>query len=463
MYRTAGGYSAWRLRRYLGDVLAAVAAWYGVSLLRIYVPIPFTRFLLPSDRLSLAHEGVLFVVVLQLLLLYFFGFYERAEPRPRLQIATRLTTVTILHGLILVGYLFLAGNRFPRTTVLLFVGVNLILLILFRFIEQYFYRPRRRRVALVGDGTAAQDLETKVATHHWHGLDVVGFLAIEDHLSRTSHLSVPCLGSISDLKQLIEQDLFDDLILVAKPESWPNQVLAQLTETRSRNLNVLLLPGPFESLIGKMRYRWVSDIPLIEVIGSRDRRLQRPAKRLLDLAVGGLLLLLTLPAILLCFLLIPILSPGPALYRQTRIGRNRSPFTLYKFRTMVNNAEDGRGEVLATANDPRLIPLGGWMRRSRLDELPQLLNVLLGTMSLVGPRPERPGFVEEYLQRIPGYAERFSMLPGLTGLAQVNGDYDSLADNKLRYDMAYLANASLWLDLSILIRTVRTVLTSRGV
>jgi lipopolysaccharide/colanic/teichoic acid biosynthesis glycosyltransferase len=103
------------------------------------------------------------------------------------------------------------------------------------------------------------------------------------------------------------------------------------------------------------------------------------------------------------------------------------------------------------------------MRRTRLDELPQLLNVLGGSMSLVGPRPERPGFVEEFLDKIPGYAERFSMLPGLTGLAQVNGEYDSTADNKLRYDMAYHANSSFWLDLSILVRTVRTVLTSRGV
>jgi exopolysaccharide biosynthesis polyprenyl glycosylphosphotransferase len=212
-----------------------------------------------------------------------------------------------------------------------------------------------------------------------------------------------------------------------------------------------------------MRYRWVSDIPLIEVISSRDGTLQRPAKRLLDLVVGGLLLLLALPAMLLCAVLIPLLSRGPVLYRQVRIGRDRKPFTLLKFRTMVPDAEAGRGEVLATANDPRLIPFGGWMRRTRLDELPQLLNVLGGSMSLVGPRPERPGFVEEFLDKIPGYAERFSMLPGLTGLAQVNGEYDSTADNKLRYDMAYHANSSFWLDLSILVRTVRTVLTSRGV
>ena len=463
MYRTSAGYSAWRFRRYLGDAFAAIGAWYGASFLRIHVPIPFTRDLLPDDRLDLAHEGVLFVTVLQVLLLYFFGFYESAEPRPRLLIATRLTTVTILHGLVLIGYLFLAGDLFPRTTVLLFVAINLVLLILGRFLEQRSYRPRRRRVVLVGGGNAARDLEAKVATHHWHGLDVVGYLKVDERTQPDAQLTVPCLGSIDDLAELLQEDLFDDLILVAKPESWPNKVLAQLSGSRPRNLNVLLLPGPFESLIGRMRYRWVSDIPLIEVISARNRGFHRPTKRLLDLVLGGLLILCAAPAILLCFLLIPILSRGPALYRQTRIGRNREPFTLLKFRTMVPNAEEGRGEILATANDPRLIPFGGWMRRTRLDELPQLLNVLAGSMSLVGPRPERPGFVAKYLEQIPGYAERFTMLPGLTGLAQVNGDYDSLAENKLRYDMAYLANSTLWLDLSILFRTVRTVLTSRGV
>ncbi len=121
------------------------------------------------------------------------------------------------------------------------------------------------------------------------------------------------------------------------------------------------------------------------------------------------------------------------------------------------------GEVLATPGDARLTRIGGFLRRTRLDELPQLLNVLAGSMSLVGPRPERPGFVRAYLERVPGYAERFSLRPGLTGLAQVNGDYDSTPENKLRYDLAYQANWSLWLDLSILVRTVRTVLSSRGV
>jgi lipopolysaccharide/colanic/teichoic acid biosynthesis glycosyltransferase len=210
-----------------------------------------------------------------------------------------------------------------------------------------------------------------------------------------------------------------------------------------------------------MRYRWVSDLPLIEVLGAAEWRLH-PLKRLFDLLGAGALLVLALPVLIGTAIAVRLTSSGPVLYRQTRVGRRQLPFTLLKFRTMRLGAEQN-GEVLATPGDLRLTPVGAFLRRTRLDELPQLLNVLSGSMSLVGPRPERPGFVRTYLDRVPGYAERFTVRPGLTGLAQVNGEYDSTPENKLRYDLAYQANWSLWLDLSILVRTVRTVLSSRGV
>ena len=226
---------------------------------------------------------------------------------------------------------------------------------------------------------------------------------------------------------------------------------------------VLLLPGPFESLIGRMRYRWVNDLPLIEVVRETEWRINWPLKRLLDLLAGSLLLLLASPAAAASAPAVRATSPGEILYRQTRVGHGQKVFTLYKFRTMRRDAEADSGEVLAQPGDPRLTSIGAFLRRFRLDEIPQLFNVLQGTMSLVGPRPERPGFVQRYLKEVPGYAERFSLAPGLTGLAQVNGDYYSSPQNKLRYDLAYMANWTLWLDVSILLRTVKIVLTSRGV
>jgi exopolysaccharide biosynthesis polyprenyl glycosylphosphotransferase len=463
--------AAWRLRRYAGDGLTALATWYAAVLLRIYVPLPLTEHLLPADRLPLAHPVALLVLVLQLLLLYFFGLYESREPRPRLQLAIRLLGLILLQGLVLSGYFFLTEGVFPRSVLLLYLGLDYSVLVGWRLLAQRLYRPRQRRVVLVGDGPAAAELARAIETHHWHGLEVVGFLRAAEPPRGASapspardraSLPVPCLGELEDLPALLARGCFDDVILTPDADSWQTRLLGRLSAAGGDRVDVLLLPGPYESMIGRMRYRWVSDIPLIEVMRASEWRLYRPQKRFFDLILGSALLLVCLPAMTLCALAVRLSSPGPVLYRQVRVGRGQRPFTLLKFRTMRVDAE-GDEELLATAGDPRLTPIGALLRQLRLDELPQLFNVLAGRMSLVGPRPERPGFVGRYLQEVPGYAERFALAPGLTGLAQVNGEYHSSPQNKLRYDLAYLANWSLWLDLSILVRTVRTVLSSRGV
>src|SRR5436309_825527 len=180
----------------------------------------------------------------------------------------------------------------------------------------------------------------------------------------------------------------DDVILAAAGDSWQTRLIDGLAVGRPDHTNVLLLPGPFESLIGRMRYRSLHDLPLIEVVRESEWRINRPAKRLLDLALGALLLVLSLPLLLAAALAVRLTSPGPILYRQVRIGRDRRPFTLWKLRTMRSDAEAAGDEVLAQEGDSRLTPAGAFLRRTRLDEIPQLWNVLSGAMSLVGPRPE---------------------------------------------------------------------------
>lgn len=463
MYGRSDGWRGWRLALYAGDVVCALAAWYGAVLLRITVPLPFTRSLLPPDRLELVHPVSFLVVALQLLCLYFWGAYESPEPRPRLELALRMVTVNVALGLFMTGYFFLFDRTFPRSVLVLFVIGNTVLLTVWRTAIQRIHRPRRRRVALVGASEATAELAQKINEHHWHGLDVVGYFTVPDvDASAEQMLPGECLGTIDEVADRLAADLFDDLILAPPTDTWETRLVDRLAAVRPDHTSVLLLPGPVESLIGRMRYRWVSDIPLIQVVGAEEWRLRRPLKRTTDLVLGASLLLITIPVMALCALAVRFTSRGPVLYRQTRIGRDRRPFTLLKFRTMLEDAEGGE-EVLATADDPRLTPVGRFLRRTRLDELPQLFNVLTGSMSLVGPRPERPGFVHRYLDEIPGYAERFTIAPGITGLAQVNGEYHSSPENKLRYDLAYLANWNLGLDLAILFRTVRIVLSSRGV
>ena len=186
-------------------------------------------------------------------------------------------------------------------------------------------------------------------------------------------------------------------------------------------------------------------------------------KRVFDVCVGALLLVLALPVLLLVGLAIRLTSRGPVLFRQQRVGKDRRAFTMIKFRTMQVDAERGTGPVLASENDPRITWLGRYLRAARLDELPQLWNVLRGDMSFVGPRPERPEFVQQYEQDIQGYRERFKVRPGLTGYAQVNGEYHTSATTKLKYDLAYMYNRSIWLDLKILSETVKVIMTRRGV
>jgi exopolysaccharide biosynthesis polyprenyl glycosylphosphotransferase len=464
--------SSWRgdrsdrqLLRAVGDAAAALAALAGAFLVRIHLPFPFTSGLLPADRLFFLSREWLPALAGQLAALYFFGFYDRPRPQSRPDVARRLGAAIALQALALAVYYYLGNRAFPRSVLLLYAILDFLLLFAWRLAMDRLGGGQERRVALVGCGETAREIADALRLHRWHGLRVAGYIRLPEETAQENPAADlgPCLGTPADLPALLADGEIDDIILAADGDSWQTRLIDGLAGSRPNRTNVLLLPGPFESLIGRMRYRWVHDLPLIEVVRESEWWIHRPVKRLLDLAAGSVFLLLALPVLAVCAGAVKLTSPGPVLYRQTRVGRERRPFTLLKLRTMRMDAEAESGEVLAQYGDPRLIPLGAFLRRFRLDEIPQLVNVLQGTMSLVGPRPERPGFVQRYLGEVPGYAERFSLAPGLTGLAQVNGDYHSSPQNKLRYELAYMANWSLWLDVSILLRTVKIVLTSRGV
>jgi exopolysaccharide biosynthesis polyprenyl glycosylphosphotransferase len=457
-----------RTLRLLGDGAAAAAALWAAFLVRIRVPLPFTQGLLPGDRLRFLSREGLVVVVLQFASLYFFGFYDAPRPRGRAELARRLALASAFQAMALMAWWFLANREFPRSVALLFVAFDFTLLFAWRVLLDRTERRRERRVAIAGGDAAARELAATLAREPWHGLHVVGWVMIPGEVLPAEDLGEEtalgaCLGTTEDLPALLAAGRIDDILVVGSSDSWQTRLIDGLAGTRPDHTSVLLLPGPFESLIGRMRYRWVHDLPLIEVVRETEWRINWPLKRLLDLLAGALLLVAAAPVMAACALAVRLTSPGDVLYRQTRVGHGQRPFTLYKLRTMQQDAEAESGEVLAQPGDPRLTPIGAFLRRFRLDELPQLFNVLGGSMSLVGPRPERPGFVQRYLREVPGYAERFSLAPGVTGLAQVNGDYYSSPHNKLRYDLAYMANWTLWLDLSILLRTIKIVLTSRGV
>lgn len=222
---------------------------------------------------------------------------------------------------------------------------------------------------------------------------------------------------------------------------------------------VLLIPDVYELFCSGVELEKIDDIPVFSPRKLRSSLEQRSLKRLLDIVVSSVALLITWPIMLLVAIAIKLDSPGSILYTQVRTGRDEKEFKVYKFRSMRQDAEGLLGPVMASDNDPRITKLGKFIRATRLDELPQIFNVLFGDMSIVGPRPERPFFVKQFKAQIPEYLYRHNVKPGITGLAQVYGKYNTTPYNKLIYDLIYIQKCNILTDLVIILQTVRVLVT----
>ncbi|GGH37366.1 sugar transferase [Paenibacillus segetis] len=226
----------------------------------------------------------------------------------------------------------------------------------------------------------------------------------------------------------------------------------------ARNMEVVLIPEFYELYLRDAEPQQIDDLLVYSIMPPQLNLLERCLKRLSDLVMASLLLVITSPIMIFMFIVIPMTSKGKSLYVQERVGLHEKPFHLFKFRSMVDNAEAGTGPVLAGEQDARITRLGQFIRATRIDELPQLFNVLLGDMSMVGPRPERGYFVEQFKEELPHYTYRLMVKPGLTGYAQVMANYSTIPCDKLRYDLMYIKRYSFLLDLKILFQTIRVVL-----
>jgi exopolysaccharide biosynthesis polyprenyl glycosylphosphotransferase len=410
--------------RLAGDVMVGPIAFLLAFVVRLYVPVPMTRSLLPLDRLSFYAEHWTIVVVTQVVALYFFAFYDPPQPAARPELLRRLIAATSLQGLVLMGYYFLVREDFPRSVLLLFVPINCLLLFGWRLLVWRLHPPRRRRVAIVGGGPAAMAMARSLRAQTRHGLELVGFIATPQGggsepapagATAAAGELAPVLGTVDDVPRLVGSGAIDDVILASETSPWQTRLIDAMARSAPSSSNVWLLPGPFESLIAGTRYHWIDDHPLIEVARDVEWRINWPLKRAFDMVVGGLLLVLLSPVLLVGAAAVVLGSGRPIFYRQVRVGRGSRPFSIVKLRTMRPDAEGSTGEALATAADPRVTGVGRWLRRYRIDEIPQLWNVLDGTMSLVGPRPERPGFADAFSSDIAGYAQRYVVPPGVTG------------------------------------------------
>jgi sugar transferase (PEP-CTERM system associated) len=346
---------------------------------------------------------------------------------------------------------------------LLVVGVIIGWRFVFVWLSGY---ATQERLLIVGTNPAAVKLaEELLARHADLGVTIVGFVDTDAGRLGEELATLSIIGTVDDIPSLVK-NLEVDRVVVSLRDARGKLSMEQLLTMRMGGVTFAQLPTVYEEYTGKIAVENLRPSWFIFNDGFEKVHVQRGLKRATDLAVGVLMGIVLAPFLGAAALAVRLTSPGPVLYRQQRVGLNGRVFTIYKFRSMRVDAEAATGAVWATpGKDPRVTKVGAFLRRSRLDELPQLVNVLRGDMSLVGPRPERPEFVTGLTEQIPYYGQRHIVRPGLTGWAQVRYAYGASVEDtieKLQYDLYYIKNMSAALDAYIVFETLKTVLTRGG-
>ena len=456
------------------DLCLTQVALYLASVARRYLP-----FGLELGRAKTAYlplgiyvtVGVLWTVIFTLLSVY--------DLRKNLRLVDQLQRVlvaTTVATLVFAGALYLSYRDVPRLLFLYFFCIDLFLLVGWRALPRGMFRlvgkssERRRRVLIAGAGQLGRDVALKLQQQEWTGLSVVGFLDDDPDKQGKELDGLPILGPVEHAPRIIEQRQVQEVIF-ALPLRAHRKLANVVIELQRLPVMVKVVPDFFD--LAFFRATVTADdlggIPLLNLRASAIEGFPRLVKRVFDVVGATLLTILLSPVMLIIAISIKMDSAGPVIFKQIRAGENCESFYIYKFRSMVADAEERLHEVITETDngqvtykardDPRVTRTGRLLRRTSLDELPQLFNVLKGEMSLVGPRPELPALVERYdtWQR-----QRFAVPPGVTGWWQISGRSERAMHQHVQDDLYYIQNYSLLLDLHILWKTIGVVLKGRG-
>ncbi|HHJ36221.1 MAG TPA: TIGR03013 family PEP-CTERM/XrtA system glycosyltransferase [Gammaproteobacteria bacterium] len=418
------------------------------------------------DYASFWPKALVYAVVLQLSLVA-FGLYQRQTGRFINMLVLRIASGLLL-GLIPLGVSFYFVPQFFLGRGALFLAVALSFLFI-SVVRLFFRRVVKEhsmwtRVLVLGSGKKAGLIRDAVSSGELKGLDIIAFVAMEgDGIATDSNaitLDVPLI-------RYVEENDIDEIVIAVDDRRSQKFPTKGLIDCKMSGVNILDMVTFFERRAGKIRLDMLNPSWLYLADGFEVGTVRRVGKRSLDILVVLTLLPIALPFTLMVSLAIFIESRGrgPILYSQTRVKQDGMLFKIYKFRSMVTDAEKDGVARWASKNDSRITQVGAFIRKCRLDELPQLYNVLNGDMSFVGPRPERPEFIEKLSQTIPYYEERHRVKPGLTGWAQIcyaYGDTEEDSIEKLQYDLFYVKNYSVLLDLLILLQTAEVVMLGKG-
>jgi exopolysaccharide biosynthesis polyprenyl glycosylphosphotransferase len=457
------------------DVLAAAFSW----LMFIYYRKKFIEtkaigFDVPVEIDKKAIIGLVVLPVFWVFLSWFSGYYRDIYRKSRLKEIGQTFIMTLVGSVILFFILFLddmvVNYKSHYSAIIVFF--------LLQFFSTYLLRllitTRTGRLIqkkkiwfntlIVGGGSKAEKLYEDIESEKIsNGNKVIGFVHYEDETHGFLAGQITDLGPINKVKQIIIKHRIEEVI-IAIEHTDHNRLQRLISDLDERGIKIKMIPDMYDILSGFVRMSSIFGTPLIEVDALVMPQWQQSIKRVLDIVSSVLALVGLLPLFTLLFILIKMDSKGPVIYKQSRIGRWGKPFTIYKFRTMKVDAERN-GPALSSSEDNRMTKTGKWLRKFRLDEFPQFYNVLIGNMSLVGPRPERQFFIDQIVTLAPHYKLLHRVKPGITSWGQVKYGYAENVDQmveRLKYDILYIENMSLALDFKIAFYTILTIIKAEG-
>ena len=434
------------------SLLAAARLWLGEGAWR-------------PDALAATWPKAIIVAIVCQLSLYYAELYDLRVVADRRELIVRVLQALGAASLILAVTYYALPTLIIGRGVFLVASLLVVLVVSgWRFAFEWLSLAvgPAECLLVVGTNTAATGLARELRNRRKElGVDIAGFA---DDNADAESVGFPVLGRFEDIPRIVREQHIDRVV-VSLVDARGKLPMDRLLDMKLDGVQFDHLATVYEQYTGKIAVENLRPSYLIFNEGFRTSRLQLLLKRVFDvgLAVAGLLV--AWPLMLVVALAVRLTSPGPALYHQLRVGQNGRLFTVHKFRSMRQDAEASSGAVWAQKNDPRITLIGQFLRKTRLDELPQLWNVLVGDMSFVGPRPERPEFVDQLSEQIPFYRQRHVVKPGVTGWAQVMYSYGASVEDaveKLQYDLFYIKHLSVGFDIFVLFKTVQTVLLRRG-
>ncbi len=444
----------------LGDLLILTAGIYGSQ----WVSLPG----LPPVWLGLPPvlPKVVAFVLLGVLTFHIAGLYDYSPHMGRKEVTVRVVTAAVMWVMVFAAFAYaIPSLRLARLASFLGVGCGLLGVSALRWLLSLQTTTDRfsERLLFVGASPVAERLIQELEVNN-PGYEVVGYVDDRPADEITLNDGLRVLGTTDRLQEIAASAQVRSIV-VALPERRGAFPMQALLDCKLGGIRIEDWPTFYEKLTGKIFVQNLRPSWLVFSEGFTRTRATSILKRIVDVTLSSVFLALGWPLFLLTAIAIKLDSRGSILLRQERVGERGRTFTLLKFRTMLNDAEALTGPIWATHEDPRITRVGRWLRKTRLDEFPQILNVLKGEMSFIGPRPERPHFVARLQEKIPYYAQRHTIKPGITGWAQVRYPYGATiedAEEKLQYDLYYVKNMSIFLDTLILLSSIQVVLFGKG-